>query len=51
MAGLAAKLETSLALEGELTDKGLSELSERSDSISRQLLKALDNQVAGKAQS
>ena len=43
---IATKLETSLALEGELTDKGLSALSESSDSMSRQLAKALLEQMA-----
>jgi len=43
---IATKLETSLALEGELTDKGLSALSESSDSMSRQLAKALLDQMA-----
>lgn len=38
---IAAKLETSLALEGELTDKGLAAISESSDSMARQLAKAL----------
>ncbi len=38
---IATKLETSLALEGELTDKGLSALSESSDSMSRELARAL----------
>jgi len=38
---IAAKLETSLALEGELTDKGLTALAESSDSMARQLAKAL----------
>jgi len=42
---IATKLETSLALEGELTDKGLSALSESSDSMSRQLAKALLEQI------
>jgi len=42
---IATKLETSLALEGELTDKGLSALSESSDSMSRQLAKALLEQM------
>jgi len=42
---IATKLETSLALEGELTDKGLSTLSESSDSMSRQLAKALLEQL------
>jgi SNF2 family DNA or RNA helicase len=38
---IATKLETSLALEGELTDKGLSALSETSDSMSKELARAL----------
>jgi len=42
---IATKLETSLALEGELTDKGLSALSDSSDSMSRQLAKALLEQM------
>jgi SNF2 family DNA or RNA helicase len=42
---IASKLETSLALEGELTDKGLSALSESSDSMTRQLAKALLEQI------
>jgi len=42
---IATKLETSLALEGELTDKGLSALSESSDSMTRQLAKALLEQI------
>lgn len=42
---IAAKLETSLALEGELTDKGLTALSESSDSMTRQLAKALLEQI------
>lgn len=42
---IAAKLETSLALEGELTDKGLTVLSESSDSMTRQLAKALLEQI------
>jgi len=42
---IAAKLETSLALEGELTDKGLAALSESSDSMTRQLAKALLEQI------
>ena len=46
---IATKLETSLALEGELTDKGLSALSESSDSMSRQLAKALLEQMADTA--
>lgn len=43
---IATKLETSLALEGELTDKGLSALSESSDSMTRELAKALLDQIA-----
>jgi hypothetical protein len=43
---IATKLETSLSLEGELTDKGLSALSESSNSMSRQLAKALLEQMA-----
>jgi len=42
---IATKLETSLALEGELTDKGLSALSESSDSMSRELARALVEQI------
>lgn len=42
---IATKLETSLALENELTDKGLSALSESSDSMTRQLAKALLEQI------
>ena len=42
---IATKLETSLALEGELTDKGLSALSESSDSMTRELAKALLEQI------
>ena len=42
---IATKLETSLALEGELTDKGLTALSESSDSMTRQLAKALLEQI------
>ena len=42
---IASKLETSLALDGELTDKGLSALSESSDSMTRQLAKALLEQI------
>ena len=49
MKPIATKLETSLALEGELTDKGLSALSESSDSMSRQLAKALLEQMADTA--
>lgn len=43
---IATKLETSLAIEGELTDKGLSALSESSDSMQRELAKALLDQFA-----
>ena len=43
---IATKLETSLAIEGELTDKGLSALSESSDSMTRELAKALLDQIA-----
>ena len=43
---IATKLETSLALEGELTDKGLSALSETSDSMTRELAKALVEQIS-----
>ena len=39
-------LETSLALEGELTDKGLSALSESSDSMTRELARALVEQIS-----
>ena len=42
---IATKLETSLALEGELTDKGLSALSESSDSMSKELARALLEQI------
>ena len=42
---IATKLETSLALEGELTDKGLSALSESSDSMSKELARALVEQI------
>ncbi len=42
---IATKLETSLALEGELTDKGLSALSESSDSMSIELARALVEQI------
>jgi len=42
---IAAKLETSLALEGELTDKGLTALSESSESMTKQLAKALLEQI------
>ena len=42
---IATKLETSLALEGELTDKGLSALSESSDSMTRELAKVLLEQI------
>jgi len=38
---IATKLETSLALEGELTDKGMSALSESPDSMSKELARAL----------
>lgn len=34
-----------MALEGELTDKGITALSESSDSMSRQLAKALLEQI------
>jgi len=43
---IATKLETSLALEGELTDKGLSALSESSDSMTRELARALLEQIS-----
>ena len=43
---IATKLETSLALEGELTDKGLSALSESSDSMTRELARALVEQIS-----
>ena len=43
---IATKLETSLALEGELTDKGLSALSESSDSMTRELARALLDQIS-----
>ena len=43
---IATKLETSLALEGELTDKGLSALSETSDSMTRELARALVEQFS-----
>jgi len=42
---IATKLETSLALEGDLTDKGLSALSESSDSMSKELARALVEQI------
>ena len=42
---IATKLETSLALEGELTDKGLSALSESSDSMYRELARALVEEI------
>ncbi|VBB45019.1 conserved hypothetical protein [uncultured Desulfatiglans sp.] len=38
---MAEKLMTSLAIEGELTDKGLAALSETSDSMTRELAKML----------
>ena len=43
---IATKLEISLALEGELTDKGLSALSESSDSMTRELARALLEQIS-----
>ena len=43
---IATKLETSLALEGELTDKGLSALAESSDSMTRELARALVEQIS-----
>jgi SNF2 family DNA or RNA helicase len=42
---IASKLETSLAIEGELTDKGLAALAETSDSMTKQLAKALLEQA------
>jgi SNF2 family DNA or RNA helicase len=38
---MATKLETSLAMEGELTEKGLSALSESPDSMSKELARSL----------
>ncbi len=38
---MADKLTTSLAIEGELSDKGLAALSETSDSMAKELAKCL----------
>jgi hypothetical protein len=38
---MASKLTSSLAIEGELTDKGLAALSETSDSMAMELAKML----------
>ena len=48
---MAQKMETSLAIEGELSDKGLAALSESENSMTYELAKALTGKIAVKDMS